>query len=206
MELRAFLQLFINRKNLIIGIVDLSLVVGFLAYRLQHQWYRSEVLLSVTRQGAEATAEYQYDQFYRLQADERMADTVARYLETEIGRQTVARRALLTEEREFEFIESKVMVLRLSPSLLRVVYRAKTPNEANQLAVAFLEAGEQHIASLNEQAANRNWFTLISSETFFRDDRFTFPIALALSFAAGVFVAFWTVLGLWYWRGAETSR
>ena len=61
MELRDFLNLFIRRRQLIIGIVAASLVVGFLSYRLQTQWYRGTVLLSVTRQGAEAATDYQYD-------------------------------------------------------------------------------------------------------------------------------------------------
>lgn len=203
MELRDFLNLFIQRKQLVFGIVIFALLVGLFAYRLQTQWYEGEVLLSVTRQGSEATAEYQYDQYYRLQADERMADTIARYLETSIGRQETARRAALSADREKEFSLSKVAALRLSPSLIKVTYPALTPTEADRIAAALAETAERHIASLNEQAANRNWFTLVPSEAFSQDGRFTLPVALGIGLAAGIFVAFWTVLGLWYWRGKQ---
>jgi hypothetical protein len=206
MELRAFLNLFLSRRQLIVGIIAFTLVVSFFAYRLQTQWYESEVLLSVTRQGSETTPEYQYDQYYRLQADERMADTVARYLETSIARRETARRALLAPEREKEFVLNKVSALRLSPSLIKVHYLAETPTEAERIAAALVETGERHVASLNEQAANRNWFTLVSSEAFSKDGRFTLLIALGIGLAAGIFVAFWSVLILWYWKGADAHH
>ncbi len=205
MELQTFLTLFIRRQRLILWIVALALLVGFLAYRLQTQWYESEVLLSVTRQGSEATQEYQYDQYYRLQADERMADTVARYLETSIARRETARLALLSADREKEFIVNKVAALRLSPSLIKVMYQAKTPTEAGRIAAALVETGERHVAELNEQAANRNWFTLVSSEAFSKDGRFSLLSALGIGLAAGIFIAFWSVLILWYWKGQKTE-
>ncbi|QQR79226.1 MAG: hypothetical protein IPJ68_03050 [Candidatus Moraniibacteriota bacterium] len=206
MELRAFLELFIRRGNLIFGVVVVSLLVGFLTYRLQTQWYQGTVLLSVTRQGTEAATDYQYDQYYRLQADERMANTVARYLETAIGRRDTARRALLSGAREAEFIKGQVTALVLASNLVEVTYRAKTPTEAERIAGALSEAGERYIAGLNEQAGDRNWFTLVATEALLRDGRFTLPIALGIGGAAGLGVAFWTVLGLWYWRGQPRGR
>ncbi|MFZ1655170.1 MAG: hypothetical protein WAT84_05070 [Candidatus Moraniibacteriota bacterium] len=206
MELRAFLELFIRQRNLICGIVLAALVIGFCAYRLQTQWYEGTVLLSVTRQGAEAATDYQYDHYYRLQADERMANTVARYLETPIGRRDIARRALLSNARETEFIERKVTALVLASNLVQVTYRAKSPTEAERIAAAMLETSERYVASLNEQAANRNWFTLVATDSLTHDGRFTWPVALGIAMAVGLFIAFWTVLGLWYWRGGERRQ
>jgi hypothetical protein len=201
MELRDFIQLFIRRRSLIAWIMGTALVIGFFGYRLQTQWYEGAVLLSVTRQAAEATPEYQYDQAYRLQADERMADTLARYLESEIGRRDTARRVPLTGVRETEFIESRISALRLSSITVQVSYAAMTPTEAERIAGAFYQAGERYVASLNEQAGNRNWFTLVASEPYAKDGRFTLPVALGVALVLGAIAAFWTVLGLWYWKG-----
>jgi hypothetical protein len=108
--------------------------------------------------------------------------------------------------RETEFIERKVTALVLASNLVQVTYRAKTPTEAERIAEALSEAGERYIAGLNEQAGDRNWFTLVASEAFSRDGRFTLPIALGIGGAAGLGIAFWTVLGLWYWRGQSRGR
>lgn len=201
MELRDFIQLFVRRRSLIAWIMGAAVVIGFLGYRLQTQWYEGVVLLSVTRQAAEITAEYQYDHSYRLQADERMADTLARYLESEIGRRDTARQVPFTGIRETEFIESQVSALRLSPSIVQVSYTAMTPTEAESIAEAFFETGERYVASLNEQAGNRNWFTLVSSDPYAKDGRYTLLVALGVALVLGAITAFWTVLGLWYWKG-----
>lgn len=201
MELRDFIQLFIRRQSLMVGIISVAIVIGFLSYRLQTQWYEGVVLLSVTREAAEATAEYQYDHSYRLEADERMADTIARYLESTIGRRDTARQIPLTGTREVTFIESDISVLRLSSNLVQVSYVATTPTEAESIARAFFETGERYVTSLNEQAGNRNWFTLIASDSYTEDGRYTLPVALGVALVLGVLGAFWTVLGLWYWKG-----
>jgi len=208
MELRAFIQLFIREKNLILTIALAALVISIFAYRLQGQWYQGEVLLSVTREAPEATVDYRYDQLYRLQADERMADTISHYLESEAGREEVAEHASLTDAPAKFFVKGKVQALRLSSQLIQVRYRAKTPIEAERLASALLETGERYMASLNEQAQERNWFTLIVSDTVVKDGRFTLPLALAIGLGIGLMVAFWTVLIIWYWRGQgqETGR
>lgn len=201
MELRDFIRLFIRRRTLIAWIMGAALIIGFFGYRLQTQWYEGAVLLSVTRQAAETTPEYQYDQAYRLQADERMADTLARYLESEIGRRDTARRVPFTGIRETEFIESQVSAIRLSSNLVQVSFAATTPTEAESIAEAFFKTGEYYVASLNEQAGNRNWFTLVSSDPYAKDGRYTLLVALGVALVLGAIAAFWTVLGLWYWKG-----
>ena len=206
MELREFLQLFIVRRSLFAGIIGLALVIGLLSYRLQTQSYDGVVLLSVTREGVETTPEYQYDQAYRLQADERMADTLARYLESEVGRRDTARQVPFAGVRETEFIESKVSALRLSSNLVQVSFVALTPTEAERIAEAFAETGERYVASLNEQAKNRNWFTLVASDPYSKDGRFTLPVALGVASVLGFIAAFWIVLGLWYWNGSGARR
>lgn len=202
MELRDFLRL-LWRERTIFGIMLLlGLLCGAAVYRLQSQWYSVETLLSVTRQGAAAeTTDYQYDEYYRLQADERMADTVSRYLESRVGRTETARLAELSEVRSKEYVRENVAALRLSPTLIRVSFPTPTLTEGKRIAVALRLVGEQHLASLNEQAAEPHWFTLVDGGVSFRDGRFPFMPALGIGLASGFFIAFWVVLGRWYWYG-----
>lgn len=203
MELREFIAIFTREKRLIVGIMVAAFLVGFLSYRLQAQWYTGTVLLSVTRIAAEDTIDYRYDQFYRLQADERMADTIARYLESGIGMQMIAERAELSAEPSEFFIKGKVQALRTSSQLIQVKYRAKTPTEAKRLADAMLETGERYTASLNEQARERNWFTLLATDPFVKDGRFTLMKSLLIALVSGALIAFWAVLIRWYWQGGQ---
>lgn len=203
MELRQFVGLFIKEKRLITIIIIVALFIGLFVYRLQGQWYTNTVLLSVTRIAPEETMEYRYDQLYRLQADERMADTVARYLESGIGMKQVADGADLNEVSAKFFIDGKVEALRTSSQLIQVSYRTKTPLEADRVGDVLHETGERYVVSLNEQAKDRNWFTLLATDAFVKDGRFTFLRAFGIAFVIGALIAFWTVLIRWYWRGEE---
>lgn len=204
MELRQFIALFVKEKRLIATIIIAVLFIGFFVYRLQGQWYTNTVLLSVTRIAPEETMEYRYDQLYRLQGDERMADTVARYLESGIGMKQVSEMANLNEVSVKFFIDGKVEALRTSSQLIQVNYRTKTPLEADRVGDALHETGERYVASLNEQAKDRNWFTLLATDAFVKDGRFTLLRTLGIALAIGALIAFWTVLIRWYWRGDET--
>lgn len=203
MELRQFIAIFAKEKRLITMLVVGAVLIGFLTYRLQTQWYTGTVLLSVTRAAAEDTVDYRYDQLYRLQADERMADTIARYLESGVGMRLVAEQAELSGERADFFTKGKVQALRTSSQLIQVKYRAKTPTDAERLADAMLETGERYTASLNEQARERNWFTLLATDPFVKDGRFTLMKSLLIALVSGILIAFWTVLIHWYWQGGQ---
>ncbi|MFA9262862.1 MAG: Wzz/FepE/Etk N-terminal domain-containing protein [Undibacterium sp.] len=201
MELREIIRIFTQEKRLIAGLLLASVVIGFCVYRLQTQWYNATVLLTVTRTAAEDTVDYRYDQLYRLQADERMADTIARYLESGIGTELVAKGAGLDDTHADFFIKGKIQALRTSSQLIQVKYRTRTPVEAERISVSLLQTGERYTASLNEQARERNWFTLLASDTFVKDGRFTLLRTLLIAFALGALITFWTVIIRWYWYG-----
>ena len=201
MELKEFVRIFLKEKRLILMIVATSLVLGLALYRLQGQSYAGTVLLTVTRIAGEATMDYRYDQLYRLQADERMADTVARYLESEIGMKTASEKAGLGKESSQFFTDGKVEALRTSSQIVQVKFRAKTPTEVERIADAILESGERYVASLNEQAKERNWFTLLSPDVSVKDGRFDLLKMLFIALVSGFLLSFWTVLIRWYWNG-----
>lgn len=206
MELREIIRIFTKEKRLIAGLLIASVVIGFFVYRLQSQWYNATVLLTVTRTAAEDTADYRYDHLYRLQADERMADTIARYLESGIGTEAVAKESELGNDHADFFTKGKIQALRTSSQLIQVKYRIKTPIEAERVAVALHQIGERYAVSLNEQARERNWFTLIASDPFVKDGRFSLLRTMLIALVVGVLVTFWTVLIRWYWYGDRVSK
>lgn len=206
MELREIIRIFTREKRLIAGLLLASMVIGFLVYRLQSQWYTATVLLTVTRTAAEDTADYRYDHLYRLQADERMADTIARYLESGIGTETVARESGIGTDHANFFAKGKIEALRTSSQLIQVKYRIRTPLEAERVAAALHQSSERYVASLNEQARERNWFTLLASDPFVKDGRFTLLRTLLIALAVGILVTFWTVLIRWYWYGDRVEK
>ena len=90
MTFTELVALFDREKRLFIGTLGVAIILLLLAYQFQPVGYTSELLLSVTRTSVATTTEYAYDHFYRLQADERMAESISEYLQSETGKRDVA--------------------------------------------------------------------------------------------------------------------
>jgi uncharacterized protein involved in exopolysaccharide biosynthesis len=85
MELRQIIDLFKKERGLFFGILGLCLALGALFVALEPKHYESNILITIGRtEGEQASigSDYQYDNYYRLQADERYGDTLVRLLAT----------------------------------------------------------------------------------------------------------------------------
>ncbi|MEI6650878.1 MAG: hypothetical protein WCL23_05630, partial [Candidatus Moraniibacteriota bacterium] len=90
MEFRDFCTIFAHRRNVFFSVFGVFLVVSALVFRLQPSRFETSLTVNVARAGAQATTDYTYDQFYRLQADERFADTVVRWIAAPSVRKEIA--------------------------------------------------------------------------------------------------------------------
>ncbi len=80
MEFKEWLDIFRKRTRMMITVILGCIAVGVLWYVFQPRGLAADLTLNVTRIGSQETSDYKYDDFYRLQADERFADTVVRWL------------------------------------------------------------------------------------------------------------------------------
>lgn len=196
MEFRDFCRIFIERRTLFFGTVGVVVLFSLFAYRLQPERYETSLLLNVARTGSRETAEYTYDQFYRLQADERFADTVVRWLEEPSVREEIASRSETSAD-----VVGTISAKRLSSQIISVRYRARSVDGFGGMAHAVLETLNGESARLNELSRDADWFTLVADKPVVRDVRFPLATTLSVGFVGGIFVAFWTVLSVWYFRG-----
>ncbi len=196
MELRSFINIFAKDKGVFFSGIFIAVLFGILFFHFQGDRYLATLSVNVTRSGPPAgMAEYQYDQFYRLQADERFADTVVRWLLTPSMRSAIGRAAGV-EKNEIWGLEAK----RLSSQLVEVTYEASSPEKFGAYAEAITQTLNRESAALNKEAQAKDWFVVIASPPSVEDARYELmPIVLG-SFFLGLFVSFWTVLVRWYWK------
>lgn len=194
MPLTDFLDIFVSRRKLCLTLLGGCVLLSLAWYRLQVQSYHVSVLLSVTRTATETTTEYRYDQLYRLQADERFADTVVRYLVTDQARRDLANRAGLSRDESAYFLRRAPEAIRLSSQLIQTTLPARTLRGGERLAAALPETLNRYTAELNASADDPQWFTLIASEPVIEDARVSWRLALLGGFLGGLFLAFWTAL------------
>jgi hypothetical protein len=201
MEFRDFCLIFVRRRNLFVGVVFACIAVALLVFRFQPARFETSLTLNVSRSGMHETQEYTYDQFYRLQADERFADTVVRWLAAPSVRMDVQEQAAVSKT-----VTDSISAKRLSSQMIAVTYVSGSRNGFGEMSTVVPEVLNREAGKLNELSKDTNWFAVVADEPVAHDARISFRFLLLLGALLGVFFGFWVVLVDWYFRGNEKER
>lgn len=193
MELKEFLAIYRKRANLFGAVMLAALACGALFYFFQPVRYRSAVLLNVTRTGQAKTADYQFDDFYRLQADERFADTIVRWLESQRFQADLQKK--VATERVFS-----LSAKRLSSQTIAVDVFSAEPVTTERLALAIEPIVNDEAAKLNQWQQKENWFRVAADAPLTGREMWRWEKILLLTLGLGIFTAFWLVLIRHYWE------
>lgn len=188
MELREFLAIFRKQANFFFGIILAFLAIGALFYFLQPVKYKAELTLNVTRTGQQKTADYQFDDFYRLQADERFADTVVRWLETARIQSDIQKEAGVGAG---SFALSSA---RLSSQLITVEIASSNPDIAEETSLAVAKVVNNESAKLNYEQQKDSWFKVVDDAPVVSLAVWAWYKIILIALALGIFFAFWLVL------------
>ena len=207
MELRDFLDIFVQGRKLFLSVVVGCVVVGAIWYGFQPLTYRADLTLNVARSGVQQTADYRYDGFYRLQADERFADTVVRWLGSprivdDIG---TSAGSFPLPSGNFSFggvFDAK----RLSSQVIDVTYRTSGRDGADRIAQTLIAVLNRETARLNTGAAEQSWFVVQGERPVIVDGRQGLVLVLIVSLALGTFLGFWSVLFHRYFRPVKNGK
>lgn len=207
MDLKDFLGIFRKRAKLFFGIVAVSFVIVFIWQKNQPENFQATLLINIGRASVQNTAEYAYDNFYRLQADERFADTVVRWLGSPRVVEDIYRTSGIDPGtigvRDLKTIFG---AKRLSSQVIEVSYNNPDEKLVQEISGAAVSILNQYAESLNKDNKETNWFTVIGSSPVIRDARIPLPIALLLGLAGGVFIGFWTVLLRHYFQFTKNNK
>lgn len=200
MDLRELLLVFRKYRALFAGTVVFFVVAGLAIQMLQPIRYASEITMNVARSGVRTTGDYAYDDFYRLQADERFADTVVRWLESPRIVGEIAKSADVSGEK-LSFDAD-----RLSSQVIRVRFTTHDEASAKRVAEALFDVLNRETKSLNQDRLEDGWFALVGETPSITDARFGKRRALSIGFFLGIFFGFFAVLFRWYWNGGLSVK
>lgn len=196
MEFREFVDIFIKDRKVFTGVMLGCGIAAALVFWFQREGYQATLVLNVTRAGSVETSEYRYDQFYRLQADERFADTVVRWLES-----PALKHAVDAEAPGQEGLIRKLKAVRLSSQMIEVTYEAASPQAFGKYATAITRVVNRESAKLNEQAKAADWFIVVAGDPVTRSTKVGLAPLVIGGLLTGIVLAFWTVLVRRYWKG-----
>ncbi|MDO8565692.1 MAG: hypothetical protein Q7S04_00710 [Candidatus Moranbacteria bacterium] len=207
MELRDYITIFKKQKKIFWAIVFLSVLAATVWQKNQEAQYQATLLLNIGRTGGEVTQEYTYDSFYRLQADERFADTVVRWLGSPRVVEDIYGAANIDlEKRGMRDLKGMFGAKRLSSQMIEVTYTDVSDKTLKKISEAAIVTLNRYTDSLNKENDETNWFTVIGSDPIVRDAHIPLPLALVIGLLFGIFVGFWTVLIRHYFQLTKNNK
>lgn len=201
MELKEYFKIFRENSKLFLVVVIGIIMISFGYFTMRPISYSVSLALNITRSGTQQTNDYKYDDFYRMQADEKFAETIVEWLKNPRTAIDVYEKAGI-DYREFSLRKlSKIFVSeKLSSQIIAVSFSAKNEASAKKLSGAILEIISKNTKSLNEKQNESSWFEIIAREPVIIRD-YVSPIVIFLfSLAGGIFIAFWIVMLRHYLR------
>lgn len=195
MELKEYLDIFRKQAKWFWMSVIACMAVAAVWQQSQSVAYQATLLLNIGRSGVQDTAEYTYDSFYRLQADERFADTVVRWLGSPRVVEDIYSQAKLdTAVLGTRDLKRAFGAGRLSSQMIEISYAGRDEKTLKSLSQSVVTVLNRYTESLNREKRESSWFTVIGNDPVIRDARIGLAIALAVGLAIGVFIGFWAVL------------
>lgn len=192
MELKEYIKIFRNHFKLFALVVIVTIVLGVVIQEMFPTRYRSEVNLDVTRSGQQTeTNDYRYDEFYRLQADERFADTVVRWIGS--GR---IQEDITEESGSAEF--SKLKARRLSSQLIKVTFLVSEIKDSEKVTSSIADVLNNKTRELNKDQNNPNWFKIIVSKPVVSEYKLPLVKLFFILLLLGSFIGFWAVFAKHY--------
>jgi capsular polysaccharide biosynthesis protein len=190
LELKELTGIFINYKRNFWLTVIVCLALGMIVFSLQPTKFETNLMLNVTRKGIQQTEEYRFDDFYRLQADERFADTAVRWL----GAPQIMADVINEAGTGVKDFDGKFIAKRLSSQMIEVSYATKDSATAQKIAVATEKVLENQIKELDKDQKEETWFKLIFSQPITNAKKIPLVTVIFASLAIGIFLGFWSVL------------
>lgn len=195
MELKEVIKIFWKYRTTFIAIVFLIITISSAWKLALPENYAASLMLNITRSGTQQTNEYAYDDFYRLQADERFADTVVRWL----GDPSIINDIYSSAKLSLHPSES-LKGKRLSSQMISVTFVSPTIEDAKKTANSIVDTLNKQTDKLNEKQKQQTWFLIQGSNPVITVAGWPWLKSLTASFFTGIFIAFWVVLGRHYFE------
>lgn len=195
MEIKEYWNIIKRDRYFLLGVVMAVIGLSFAYFFLRPEKYQASLILNITRTGTQAAQDYRFDDFYRLQADEKYAETIVEWLksprvvsdiyqEAEIEVSNLSLRQL---SRAFE-------VDKLSAQVVSVGFAFSDERKARDVCLAIVNIVEKNTQELNAEQKNATWFKIISQEPVIVRQVFSGMTVFVASFLVGFFLGFWLVM------------
>jgi capsular polysaccharide biosynthesis protein len=195
MEIKEYFSILKKQKEFFIGIIFIVISLTLAYFFFRPVSFETALFLNITRSGSQTSDGYKYDNFYRLQADEKFAETLVWWLKsprvvTDIN--SMAGKAL--SKPSLKRLGKIFEVDKLSAQIVSVKFSASDQITAKKTAEAIVTVLKKSTAELNAEQKENTWFEIIAQEPIILESKVNFGIIFLAALLAGIFLGFWGVM------------
>lgn len=182
-------------------VIVLVILVSFAYFYGRPVSYNTSLTLDITRIGVQNTAEYKYDDFYRIQADDKFAETVVEWLKSpRLISDIYAQAGLDPKNLTIKQLAKRLKPEKLSSQVISVSYSASDTKTSQNLARAIFEVISQNTQGLNKDQKEDTWFEVVFHEPVIKKSKVEPENVFAIALLVGIFLGFWVVMFRHYIR------
>ena len=199
MELRQIVSIIWERKYILLFIIASCLFLALVWLFSQPEEYTVFFSVDITRKNIQETPDYRYDQFYRLQADEKFADTIVQWMgDADFNKQ------VLENYQGNSFSMRNLSAVRLSSSYLKIFFKTKNQDDSKLLAEAIKKSLGDRIALVGGD--DSTWFSVETTDPIDYRENYNWKIIILGAFLLGVVLGIFSALFHYYWTDDEKNR
>jgi capsular polysaccharide biosynthesis protein len=201
MEFKKMLKIIVERRVIfiIIFLSTVFLVIGWLLF--QPKKYQASLSVDVTREEVNKTTDYQYDQYYRLLADEKFADTVVQWTsDPQLVKEIFDGAEIKKDAKSLRQFSRFIKGEKLSSNFVRIRFNVGEKEEAEKLANSIERTFIEKTAQLNESAKDENWFKLNFSPAIIVEYHPSFIGVFLAGAVGGILLGIFSCLFHYYWK------
>jgi|GEM_PF-4064557 capsular polysaccharide biosynthesis protein len=203
MELSEFLKLLKKNLGLFLMTVFVFVFAGLIFYQYQSQKYIGTIAVNISREGKNENKNYQYDQFYRLQADEKFGQNVVNWVSDQGFREENRKDFNQEQEGAWKNI-SKIKALQLSANYIKITFISEDFQSAFSLAKVLKENLQEKNQEINFNESE-NWFKLIIDEPYISKNSLNIYFVFLSTLILGTFFGITGVLFKNYFKNENRN-
>jgi len=189
MDLKEYYKIFKQNISVAIYTVTIFVIAAYIWSVKKSETYTASLLLNLTRTELQRNSDFRYDQFYRIEADDKFADTIKQWLKNPGVVAKVYNEAHInSEHKTLRQLSKDFKVDKLSPEIVEVRLTTVSREDAEKISEAIGVVISEKIKLLNSDARDPNWFKIIPSDPIILKNTQNLIINLSAAAAAGLFL------------------
>ncbi len=201
MDFKEYLLIINKKRKLFYGVIILTVFSVGVYFYFQPPYYDVLLTMDITRLGKQTTQDYRYDDFYRLQADEKFAETVVKWATNpRMIKDIYSEAGIKTQKFGLTQRYQKFSAQKESSQIVTINFKAPNKLIAKKVAFNLSKELSYNTQELNKDQREANWFKLIFKNPVIIKHSFNYLLIFVVTVLIGIFLGFWVVMFKYYFE------